>query len=92
MSLRKLPPTFTSSHSLAEKANPAKLARLRFAVIAGAAITTLLLVVSFAAYGMVVGDRELLASVWGIVRIGAGVLVVWALGDRFTHLVTKSPQ
>jgi hypothetical protein len=42
-----------------------------------------LLIVAFTAYGMTVGDRELLGKIWSLISGAAGAIVAW-LGLRRT--------
>jgi hypothetical protein len=46
-----------------------------------------LLVTAFEVYGMIAGDREVLANVWSLVKSSALAVIVWAGGKSVLDLL-----
>jgi hypothetical protein len=73
----------------AEQAETAGKVDLRAVVLVAMAGVIFLLVVAFAAYGMLYQDEKILAEVFSLVKWGAGIVAVWAGGEKVARLLGK---
>jgi hypothetical protein len=55
----------------------------------GASVMSNLLVVTFAIYGMISGDRQLLLEVWSLIKMMISVLMIWGGGKGVLQLLSK---
>lgn len=70
-------------------AEPTVKPDLRAIVLAAMAGIIFLLVVAFAAYGMVYRDEKILAEVFSLVKGGAYVVALWAVGEKIARVLGK---